>query len=168
MKILIVEDAFCMAMVLRDVLIEAGHQVTCVTGFNSLQPVRALGFDKLESDLDVRQFDLAFCDGQLLGKFKGQDVVEMLTAQGVKAIGMSTAPDFNKAMVEKGAKLAANKAVIIASVFAGHLTLDEAVNPTATAAADLEAYVWNVLFKDKVMKDRLDNAVNHYLDMGQN
>lgn len=163
MRVLIVEDAVCMAKVFENALSAQGHEVVWVIGFKQLQPLVAIAPDTTEVQLESK-FDVALVDGQLKGAFEGPAVVSALLTQGVTCIGISSTTDLNAQMRANGATLAMNKAVALGAVFSGKLPLEQANAPTDELRWELEQFATGFLNKDyEALRRQLDALVMQYM-----
>jgi len=138
MKILIVEDAVCMARAFEAVLTQQGHDVQCVVAFESLEPVVAITLDKEKVALDLSSFDIALVDGQLIQcQFQGPQVVQAFVARKLACVGISSQDEINLELITLGAKIALNKALALAAFYLGILTPDNARQPSGKIRAQL-------------------------------
>ncbi|MBS2011189.1 MAG: hypothetical protein JST01_29340 [Cyanobacteria bacterium SZAS TMP-1] len=148
-NVLVIEDWQPIARAIKALLEAAGHHVTWLVGANSFQTVATTGqtrggvilsgltADGQTVEVDCRQYQAAFVDGQLEGKIEGPALVELLVASQVACCGMSTQSDMNKQMIALGAKLAAKKPVVFAALLSRRLSADSVINPTRTQVTQL-------------------------------
>lgn len=146
MKILIVEDGVPMARAFESLLTAAGHQVSRYVGARSLESLVLFTENGSDQQIDPRDFDLAYCDGQLEGSIEGPAIVAVLASAGVTCTGISTMKDYNDRMLAAGAKLAYNKAVALLALLSG-------LAPADLILSDVEAV--------KARQSQIDEAVKN-------
>ncbi|MBX9686169.1 MAG: hypothetical protein K2X27_05675 [Candidatus Obscuribacterales bacterium] len=162
MNILIVEDTPMMGKAIEEVLIAQGHQVSWVLGASSLEPLVFIQPDKSESSLDLSSFDLAFCDGQLLGNFSGPQITEVLSAAGICTVGISTEMELNQSMTEKGACAGFNKGLFFLGLF-GKAIEPRAVLSQPHTVQGLEASL-KALAQNSALRKAADQVIMKYLN----
>jgi len=167
-----------MAKAIIALLEEAGHQVTWLIGANSYQPVTDAngGFilsgltpDGQTQEVDCRQYQVAFVDGQLEGKLPGSDIVELLVASKVACCGMSTESKMNVEMVTRGAKMAAKKPVVFVALLSRRLSVESIARPTrslVTMLGNLESRFMTPEFQD--LRHEADGRVMAFFDQSAN
>lgn len=122
MKVLVIEDTACMYRAFETLLQQAGHQVQVCVGCQSLEPLVLKAADGSAIAISSDKFDVAFCDGQLIGSIEGPAVVAELSRIKVPSFGISTVDSYNQAMMKAGAKGGQNKAISLLLVMAGTIT----------------------------------------------
>lgn len=121
MRILLIEDTRSMATAFKSLLESDGHEVTWILGVAQLEPFVAISESGKEQLLELTDFEVAYCDGQIEGPFEGSDAVRLLRQAGVSCVGISTVSEFNDRMLSSGALVAINKAAAMVALFAGQL-----------------------------------------------
>ncbi len=117
MNILLVEDNVERALEIKSALVAAGHTVTWIVGVQTLaEETAGILQDKSTVTFRVRDFQIAFMDGSLVGKFYGWTIIPLLVRCGVLCIGISGGGDFNPDMRRAGALLACKKEDVVANL----------------------------------------------------
>jgi CheY-like chemotaxis protein len=142
-NILVIEDWKPIAKAIKALLERAGHQVTWLVGANSYQTtdggaiLAGLTGDGQTQEIDCRQFQVAFVDGQLEGNIQGPALIELLVQSKVACCGMSTQSDLNKVMCGLGATMAFKKPIILAGLLSDKLSVSDVISPTSTVQTRL-------------------------------
>lgn len=142
-NILVIEDFQPIAKALKALLEGAGHQVTWLVGANSHQitdgGVLLLGLTEggLTQEIDCRQFQIAFVDGQLEGNIQGPALVELLVQSKVACCGISSQSELNSEMLALGATMAFKKPVVLAALVSEKLSATAVLSPTQAVLATL-------------------------------
>jgi CheY-like chemotaxis protein len=135
-NILIIEDFAPIAKAIKALLEGAGHRVTWLIGANSHQitdgGVILVGLTEggPTQEVDCRQFQIAFVDGQLEGNIQGLALIPLLVQSKVACCGMSTQSDINQEMITLGATMAFKKPVIFAGLLSNKLSVNAVPSPT--------------------------------------
>ncbi|HND07553.1 MAG TPA: hypothetical protein PL012_17845 [Candidatus Obscuribacter sp.] len=140
MKTLIVQDFRAIGSLEAKTLSQSGHQVTWVTGFKDVQALVAISptGDAVSLDTD---YDLAIVDGELDGPSGhteplGEAVVARLNQAGVACIANSSQDEYNKRMLNAGARCAINQLVLFACLAVAHMVqAEDLLCPDDTKAA---------------------------------
>jgi hypothetical protein len=162
MKILIIEDADFMARGFMAALSEQGHQVDWLVGARSLQPFVGIDNDKQDVQLDPANYDVVFCDGELIGPNMGPAVVRELVSRGICCIGISSTPDLNKQMTDNGAVAAFLKVSAFAAVVEKVLTMESARQPSPALCDAVNAFDQRIR-EDKDLRRKLDGIIQSFL-----
>lgn len=135
MNILILEDFKGAALALQHLLEKQGHKVVAMyMGVSGFSPFTALNYDKTETVVDFKQFDVALVDGQMYYKLPSNKVkcldfgtvaVAHLVDAGVPCIGISSAAYMNQSMTGSGATCSANKMAVISALLLERTTIEE-------------------------------------------
>ena len=169
-NVLIVEDFQPMAKALKALLEGSGHQVTCVAGAQSYQVtdggVILVGLTEggQTEEVDCRQFQIAFVDGQLEGNMQGPAFVALLVQSKVACCGTSCQTDLNSEMLAQGATIAAKKPVVFCALLSQRLSADAVLAPTQVEKlqlADIESNFCNPEFQ--ALSDQADAIIMSYL-----
>ncbi|MBX9570111.1 MAG: response regulator [Candidatus Obscuribacterales bacterium] len=160
MKVLLIEDAACMYRAFETLLQESGHEVHVCVGCQSLEPLVLTASDGSANALASHSFDVALCDGQLIGSIEGPAIVEQLTRLGIPSFGISTQDSFNQAMQKLGAKGGQNKAIALLLVMAGVLTPELIASD---AEFNLGADVVDDCLKNKELRSKADALIMRFL-----
>ncbi|MBY0359615.1 MAG: hypothetical protein K2W82_16540 [Candidatus Obscuribacterales bacterium] len=162
MKVLVIEDTSFMAKTFAQLLQEQGHEVTIVIGFKRLSPmVIAIDTKKQPLPIDLAEFDLALCDGELYGEIGGPAAVEVLARAGVACFGTSTNPDMNDSMLTKGAILAFLKTAVVCGLLDGTFVAAQLKQDAPRLLADKQA-VQARLCSDKGLMARGDALLSQF------
>ena len=162
MNILVIEDGIPMARAFESLLKAAGHQVTCFIGARSLEPLVLIAQDGSDHFVDLSQFQLAYCDGQLVGKIEGPSIVAVLAKASVACVGISTMPNYNNDMVAAGALIAHNKAIAMMALMAGFAPPEEIVaNVEAVKARQAQI---DAAANDPAIRTRANDLLMSFLD----
>lgn len=163
MKVLVVEDTLFMAKAFAQLLQEQGHEVTIVIGFKRLSPlVVAIDTKKQPLPIDLDEFDLALCDGELDGEIGGPAAVEVLARAGVACFGTSTNSEMNDSMLAKGAILAFSKPAVVCGLLDGTFVAAQLEQDAPRLLADKQA-VQTRLCSDKSLMARGDALLSQFL-----
>jgi len=145
MRLLILEDWEPMASAMKELLEARGHDVVTIAGAQTLEPFVGLspdGRSTLQVDLDTVR--LALVDGQLFGKYTGARIVSALSARGIVCVGMSALQCFNDSMIDAGAVLAVNKAILLFAMIDRVFSPSRAVKNPAKEKVRLVKYGKNI------------------------
>ena len=167
MRILIVEDAACMALPMQTTLSQQGHQVDWISGVRTFTPFIGITEDKQEvrHDIpvnDVSGYDLALVDGQLLGKIEGPAIVSFLSSRGVTCVAISSKHDFNADMVRSGATAGFIKQCLFAALMLDGITAEDIRQPSLELGERINAYD-QCIKDDKALRSKLDEIFMSYL-----
>ena len=119
MKVLLFEDREDAAATIKTALQERGFEVAIYVGVNQIhdEHLLALRSDLTNYPLYPAQYDYAFVDGALLGRFHdGFAIVPELVKHGVVCCGISNGKMSNEDMVAVGAVAACFKGDVIAKL----------------------------------------------------
>jgi CheY-like chemotaxis protein len=142
-NILVIEDWQPIAKAIKALLEAAGHNVTWLVGATAHQItdggiiLTGLTAKGQTEQVDCRQFQIAFVDGQLEGNIQGPALVAMLVQSGVACCGMSTQTDMNKEMLALGATMAFKKPVILAGLLDAKFTAESVPAPSSSDLSGL-------------------------------
>ncbi len=112
MRIIIIEDSPQLAVSLRTLLEEQGHQVTWIVGVSSIDHKQLQCYPGIMSyhfprccvdQVQLANFELAFVDGHLDGALDGWDLMPHLRGAGIQCIAISNTQGVNDKMVAAGA-----------------------------------------------------------------
>ena len=162
MRILLVEDCDFMAKAIKAALESNGHQVTWVIGFETNQPLLAIDSDHQPQAINARDFDIAFVDGQLEGKFEGPAIVEALSSRHIKCAGISSTNDLNDLMLAAGATMAMLKVTALGAIVENVLTPDFVQRPPRGIHVALESFGAHIR-NNKELRYKLDQLVKPYM-----
>lgn len=160
MKVLVIEDATCMARAFEKLLQESGHQVQLCIGCQSLEPLILKALDGRPIALDSSSFDAVLCDGQLIGSIEGPAIVAELTRLKIPCFGISTIESYNQAMRAAGARGGMNKAIALLLVMAGILTPELVSAETLVA---LEQSKIDECLKNKELRAQADTLIMRFM-----
>jgi len=173
-NILVIEDWQPIAQAIKALLEDAGHQVTWLVGASSHQLtdggviLSGLTADGQTVEVDCRQYQAAFVDGQVEGTLQGPALVELLVASKVPCCGMSTDSKLNVEMTALGAKLAAKKPVVLAALVSRRISAESVARPTrsqATMLSNLEGRFMSAEFQD--LRHECDARVTAFFNEGK-
>jgi len=167
MRILIVEDAACIALPMQATLSQQGHQVDWISGVRSFEPFIGITEDKQDVKHDVpvndaSGYDLALVDGQLLGKIEGPAVVSFLSSKGVTCVAISSKHDFNADMVRNGAAVGFIKHALFAALMLDGITGEDIRQPSLQLCERINAFEQRIQ-DDKELRSKLDQILMSYL-----
>jgi CheY-like chemotaxis protein len=173
-NILVIEDSQPFAKAIKALLEGAGHQVTWLTGANSYQItdggvilVGLTGEGKTQ-DIDCRQYQVAFVDGQLEGNIQGPALVKLLVQSKVACCGMSTQSDMNEEMLTFGATMAYKKPVVVAGLICAKLSVSAVLSPTRSELSRL-AFLEKRFISPQfaTLRDQADAMLMSYIAEGK-
>lgn len=164
-NVLIIEDTKGMGLAFQDALKASGHETTWVTSIKSLKPLTGISPEGAEVSLASKRFKVALVDGDLgKGQLTGPEIVGTLKSNRIFSIGTSTTDEFNKAMLENGAQVAANKGVIYTSLLGRQIDLKAALRSPQAAQDGLTSFA-AVMRKPEwaKLKEEADAKLMHFL-----
>jgi len=174
-NILVIEDWQPIARAIKALLEESGHQVTWLVGASSHQLtdggviLSGLTADGQTVEVDCRQYQTAFVDGQVEGNLQGPALVELLVASKVACCGMSTDSKINDEMTALGATLGAKKPVVLAALVSRRLRAESVERPTRTLVTmlgNLQSRLMSPEFQD--LRHECDARVMSFINEGKN
>jgi len=169
-NILVIEDSKPFAKAIKALLEGAGHQVTWLVGANSHQitdgGVILVGLtdEGKTQDIDCRQYQAAFVDGQLKGNIQGPDLVKLLVQSKVACCGMSSQSDMNEEMLTFGATMAYKKPVVVAGLMSARLSVSAVLSPTRSELSKLAFLERRFISPQfETLRDQADALLTSYI-----
>jgi hypothetical protein len=107
LSFLIVEDDRVCGTVLKSNLEDRGFPVTWIVGVKELFADKLIGICRDGTDIEILpgQFAIAFVDGEVLGGYKGWQIVPALRGGATVCIAASSSSESNGRMRDAGAQL---------------------------------------------------------------
>ena len=106
LKVLFINDSKDFNAVATYMIERRGHEVLVILGVKSISDESLVGLtDGPDVTVSLRDYDIAFVDGQLPGSFCGWDIVPHLLHAGLVCIASSSSNESNQRMAALGAQV---------------------------------------------------------------
>lgn len=169
MNVLLIEDSAGFAIPMIRELEAKGHVITWIVGAERLENSRIIGIIANPSagpldeswdgdrsrliEIDARQFDVALCDGGLVGPVNdGIDFVAYLSKLSVPCICITGGGAGNQRLLEAGAVAGLPKEFVVLAIKSGKLNFNTLLRRQTVFATSLQSYCSGV--RAKFLKSR--------------